>query len=67
MPNAYAGYTFGGQVNVSAYDLFSFGPDQLTFVPGCLPYYVGSYAWYAINYPYANTNSANDDITNWKQ
>jgi prepilin-type N-terminal cleavage/methylation domain-containing protein len=66
--NYLAGYTQGGQVNSRTYDLFSYGPDGATFLPGCALGYVpaNGYAWYAGGgWPYGNTNSANDDITNW--
>ena len=50
--SSYTSHTLGGQVNVSTYDLFSYGPDGSTFVPG--------------NTIYGSTNAANDDIANWK-
>ncbi|MCG3147857.1 MAG: hypothetical protein PCFJNLEI_01298 [Verrucomicrobiae bacterium] len=66
--NAYAGYTRGGQVNVITYDLFSYGPDGGTFVPGNPPYAYDHpwYGWYETSALWGRTNSANDDITNWK-
>ena len=62
--SAYAGYTLGGQVNVTTYDLFSYGADGATFVPGSA---AAANAWTAAaSCPYTNANSAADDITNWK-
>lgn len=65
-----SGYTLGGQVNVPSYDLFSFGPDGYTYVPGVTS---ANVLWgnRLINWvdnsftPWAKTNSAADDITNW--
>lgn len=70
------GYTLGGQVNVASYDLFSFGPDRYTYVPGATTSTNCSGTLYttwanrllgADNtfYPWTNKNSAVDDITNW--
>jgi len=70
--NNYAGYTLGGQMNVSSYDLFSYGPDSATFVPDACGFCYPWYGWYnvqniKIRYStFADTNSANDDITNWR-
>ena len=62
--NAYAGYTCGGQINSSTYDLFSYGPDGATFVPGSA---AAGNAWTAAGRcPYTNSSAANDDIANWK-
>ena len=62
--SAYAGYTLGGQVNVTTYDLFSYGPDGATYVPGSV---AAANAWTAAaSYPYTNPRAANDDIANWK-
>ena len=59
------GYTVGGQVNQATYDLFSYGPDHYTSVPGAIstggsypPWKPGAWAW---------ASSANDDITNWRR
>jgi len=56
-----SGYSVGGQVNPTSYDLFSYGPDRLTYVPGA------STNWYLI--PTSSTIVyvgqpfvANDDI-----
>ena len=58
-------YTVGGQVNTSSYDLFSYGPDHITYVNGA------STNWYRFAWPngnpWGNPASANDDIANWKQ
>ena len=57
------GYTVGGQVNKASYDLFSYGPNHLTFVPGAFavdvnrPWAPSGWAW---------AGSALDDITNWR-
>jgi len=68
-------YTLGGQVNVTTYDLFSFGPDGYTWVP-----YVtatgptawgnrvpGGGTWQNSYVPWTMTNSAADDINNWSR
>ena len=59
------GYAVGGQINTATYDLFSYGPDHYTSVPGAIstggsypPWKPGAWAW---------ANSANDDITNWRR
>jgi prepilin-type N-terminal cleavage/methylation domain-containing protein len=46
-------FTKGGQVNSASFDLFSYGPDQMTFVPGAP----------AANW--GNAAAANDDIGNF--
>jgi len=62
--NSNCGYTVGGQVNKATFDLFSYGPDHLTCVPGAFavdvnrPWAPSGWAW---------TNSAIDDITNWRR
>ena len=43
----------GGQVNVNSFDLWSYGPDTFTYLPGSANWSVPSFAA--------------DDITNWKQ
>ena len=50
------GYTLGGQVNVTSYDLFSYGPDGYTFISRSAL----SAGWTGALW--INTNSANDDI-----
>jgi type II secretory pathway pseudopilin PulG len=70
--NWYGGYACGGQVNLSSYDLFSYGPDQYTYVPAAVAYgYGGNGADYAWSYGplgggFTNPATAFDDITNWK-
>jgi len=75
------GYTVGGQVNVGSYDLFSYGSDRLTYVPGANGIALGNtgtplgYPWEwpggplggfgSPNRGWPNTNAASDDITNW--
>ena len=60
--NSNCGYTVGGQVNKTSYDLFSYGPNHLTYVPGAFavdvnrPWAPSGWAW---------AGSALDDITNW--
>jgi hypothetical protein len=46
--------TVGGQVNLQSIDLMSYGPDMVTFAP-------------SLQGPYAVTNAALDDITNFPQ
>lgn len=58
-----SGISYGGQVNRATYDLFSYGPDQTTYVRG-------AWYWAPINNPpwlitFTNAVSAVDDITNW--
>jgi len=63
---AYSGYTVGGQVNVTSYDLFSYGPDHITYVPGANTNWF--YNTFTSPKAYVATNAAaNDDITNWKR
>jgi len=59
--NASPGYTFGGQMNVSSYDLFSYGPDQWTLADRMAS------SWPTVNNVRVWTNAtyALDDITNW--
>ena len=61
------GYTVGGQFKPSSYDLFSFGPDMVTYIPGATVSggATGYQPWLPVNW--ASTNSANDDITNWSR
>ena len=59
------GYSVGGQVNGLSYDLFSYGPDRLTYVRGSA-YANGNFSgWYRVGWT-ANA-SAIDDIGNFKQ
>lgn len=53
------GYTVGGQVNVTSYDLFSYGPDGSTFAITNTTVPTG---WTVV---WIRTNAAVDDITNW--
>jgi type II secretory pathway pseudopilin PulG len=57
------GYTVGGQVNVESYDLFSYGSDRLTYVPGAAYNYGNNSGWFLTGW--TNMSSANDDIANW--
>ncbi|MCG3147368.1 MAG: hypothetical protein PCFJNLEI_00807 [Verrucomicrobiae bacterium] len=57
--------TFGGQVNVATYDLFSYGPDRLTYW-GTNTIFTTAYTTYqpqGINWH--DPKSALDDLTNW--
>lgn len=60
--NAYCGFTLGGQMNPSGYDLFSYGSDHYTYVRNAVPA-----GWYAgvLGSAWTNFSAANDDITNW--
>jgi len=59
--NANCGFATGGQVNKVSYDLQSYGPDQTTYVPGSTAMYNG---WWSSQ---PLSNSAVDDVTNWKR
>lgn len=62
--NSNCGYSVGGQNNITSFDLFSYGLDHYTWVPGAFaldvnrPWAPGAWGW---------TNSAADDITNWRR
>ena len=62
--NSNCGFSVGGQINTATFDLFSYGPDRFTYVPGAFavdvnrPWAPGAWSW---------ASSANDDITNWKR
>lgn len=67
------GYMEGGQINVSSYDLWSYGPDRSTYVPGAIPYGGGfNYAWgvpgggVAASDRWTNSTKSIDDIGNFK-
>ncbi|MCG3146683.1 MAG: hypothetical protein PCFJNLEI_00117 [Verrucomicrobiae bacterium] len=58
----------GGQVNVASFDLWSFGPDHFTYIPGGVFILTGVcgyniYPWY--NPMWTNRLSAVDDIANF--
>lgn len=61
-------YTLGGQVNIKSYDLFSYGPDLITFAAtnadfvSLLPPYTYQTTEY---YAWRDPKSALDDVTNW--
>ena len=58
------GYSVGGQVNLSSYDLLSYGPDKLTYVPGSA-YANGNFSgWYRSGW--TGSAAAIDDISNWR-
>ena len=61
------GFTVGGQVKLNSYDIFSYGPDGLTYIPGTTVSGggTGNQPWLPAGW--ASTNSANDDITNWSR
>ena len=58
-----SGFTLGGQMNSTTYDLFSYGPDGFT--------YAGTGAtgnpWVSATAKWTNPNSAADDIANWNR
>ena len=56
-----AGFAIGGQMNPLSFDLFSFGPDGCTYIPGSTGASY-SWRWYADQY---QPQHALDDITNW--
>ena len=69
------GYMLGGQVNSASYDLFSYGPDKFTYVPGVqlnagwdtaghLTYNSGGSL---VTNVWMQPSSALDDITNFKR
>ena len=60
------GYTLGGQANAGSFDLWSYGPDHFTCVPGASYMLWGicnTYPWY--NTMWTNRSSSVDDITNF--
>jgi len=57
------GYSVGGQVNISSFDLFSYGPDRVTYVPGALHANGNFSGWYLS--AWTTKSAADDDITNW--
>lgn len=56
------GYTVGGQMNLATFDLYSYGPDGYTFIPGILFTSWNSPVWTT---NWIKPESATDDITNW--
>jgi prepilin-type N-terminal cleavage/methylation domain-containing protein len=56
-----SGFAFGGQVNASAYDLFSYGPDKVTYVPGATSLNNTAGAWRAVGW--TTSGAAVDDLT----
>lgn len=64
--SANTGYMLGGQVNVSTYDLFSFGPDGCTQIASTWPAVGGAVAWTSAS-KWTNVNSSADDIANWNR
>lgn len=61
------GFMLGGQVNLTSYDLFSFGPDGYTYIFTPTWAVVGGAVAWTSNAKWITTNSANDDITNWSR
>ncbi len=53
-------FTAGGQVNKASYDLFSYGPDKITY-SGTTVIFISPFQ----TFPWHLPASANDDITNW--
>jgi len=58
---SFGSFAIGGQVNLSSYDLFSFGPDGCTYIPGSAQGY-SYWRWYADQ---CSPQHAIDDINNW--
>lgn len=58
------GYTLGGQVNGQSFDLFSYGPDHYTFVPGACGFCAGQYPWFYGGW--TSSVSSVDDVANWQ-
>ena len=58
-------FTMGGQVNGGTYDLFSYGPDKLTYVPGALWPRGFNSGWR--QEAWTNAISGKDDLGNFKQ
>jgi len=58
---SFGSFAIGGQVNLSSYDLFSFGPDGCTYIPGSAQGY-SYWRWYADQ---CQPQHALDDINNW--
>ena len=65
--NQSASYILGGQVNLTTYDLCSYGPDQITFAAttAVYPYWKSYIAGPTV--AWSMKSSAGDDITNWKR
>ena len=58
-------YAYGGQMNPASFDLFSFGPDGCTYIPGAN--YTGGVEYYWPQGDICAPVHQLDDITNWKQ
>ena len=58
------GFVIGGQVNRTTFDLFSYGMDKNTYVPGAVG---GANSTWGFQEHWMDPNSAMDDITNWKR
>ena len=65
--NQSASYILGGQVNLASYDLFSYGPDQITFAAtnAIYPYWKSYIAGPTV--AWTLKSSASDDITNFRR
>lgn len=64
LPNK-ASYVLGGLVNIASYDLWSYGPDGVTAVPGAQGYAAGIHYWHEDVYS-SQRDPSQDDITNWR-
>ena len=58
-------FTVGGQVNVRTYDLFSYGPDKMTYVSGAVWTRGFNSGWRQADW--TNPITAKDDLGNFKQ
>ena len=65
--NQSASYILGGQINKTSYDLFSYGPDQITFAAtnAVYPYWKSYVAGPTV--AWTLKSSASDDITNFRR
>ena len=59
IPQGYQSYAWGGQHNQTTYDLWSYGPDKITTVPGAI---AGGYMWAS---SVTDIGRDTDDIVNW--
>ena len=63
----YASFAVGGQKNSLTYDLYSYGPDTITTIPGSIGAGSGSPFYYAWQVNDQTTSGHDtDDIVNWK-
>jgi len=60
-----ASYAVGGQRNPTTYDLYSYGPDTITTIPGAQDPSTCSYGWRGYG-GWSKPGHDTDDIVNWK-